>query len=70
MNGTSLTKLAEAKIGKWAQGVAWSRDGKTLLAQSMAENALAIPSFDGKALKVTGQIKVKGGPAGLRTADR
>ena len=27
-------------------------------------------SFDGKTLGVTGEIKVKGGPAGLRTAER
>jgi hypothetical protein len=27
-------------------------------------------SFDGKSLKVTGEIKVDGGPEGLRTARR
>jgi DNA-binding beta-propeller fold protein YncE len=70
VNGTSLTKVAEARVGKWNQGVVWSRDGKTLLAQSMAENALSILSFDGKTLGVTGEIKVTGGPAGLRTAER
>jgi DNA-binding beta-propeller fold protein YncE len=70
VNGANLTKIAEAKIGKWNQGVVWSRDGKTLLAQSMAENSLSILSFDGKSLKVTGEIKVTGGPAGLRTAER
>ena len=70
VNGTNLTKVAEARVGKWNQGVVWSRDGKTLLAQNMAENALSILSFDGKNLGVTGEIKVKGGPAGLRTAER
>ena len=70
VNGTSLTKVGEAKIGKWNQGVVWSRDGKTLLAQNMVENSLSVLSFDGKNLKVTGEIKVKGGPAGLRTAER
>jgi WD40 repeat protein len=70
VNGTNLTKVAEARVGKWNQGVVWSRDGKTLLAQNMAENALSILSFDGKILGVTGEIKVKGGPAGLRTAER
>jgi DNA-binding beta-propeller fold protein YncE len=69
-DGTNLTKVAEAKIGKWNQGVAWSRDGKTLLAQNMVENSLSILSFDGKELKVTGDIKVGGGPNGIRTADR
>ncbi len=69
-DGTTLTKVGEAKIGKWNQGVVWSRDGKTLLAQNMVENSLSIVSFDGKSLKVTGEIKVNGGPNGLRTADR
>jgi len=69
VNGTELTKVAEAKTGKWGQGVAWSRDGKTLLAQSMTDNALAVLSFDGKSLQVTGQLKVSGGPEGLRTAE-
>jgi DNA-binding beta-propeller fold protein YncE len=69
VNGTNFTKVGEAKIGNWPQGVAWSRDGKTLLAQNMVENSLSILSFDGKSLKVTGEIKVKGGPEGLRTAE-
>jgi DNA-binding beta-propeller fold protein YncE len=62
--------VAEAKIGKWSQGVAWSRDGKTLLAQNMVEQSISVLSFDGKSLKVTGEIKVNGGPEGLRTAER
>jgi DNA-binding beta-propeller fold protein YncE len=70
VNGTTLTKVAEVKIGRWPQGVAWSRDGKTLLAQSMVDNALAVVSFDGKSLQVTGQVKVTGGPDGIRTAGR
>ena len=70
VNGTTLTKVAEVDIGQWPQGVAWSRDGKTLLAQSMVDNALAVLSFDGKSLKVTGQVKVTGGPDGIRTAGR
>ncbi len=35
VNGTNLTKVGEAKVGKWNQGVVWSRDGNTLLAQDM-----------------------------------
>src|ERR1700720_2699541 len=70
VNGTTLTKVAEVKIGQWPQGVAWSHDGKTLLAQSMVDNALAIVSFDGKDLQVSGQVKVTGGPDGIRTSGR
>jgi DNA-binding beta-propeller fold protein YncE len=70
VDGTNLIKVGEVKIGKWNQGVVWSRDGKTLLAQNMVENSLSVVSFDGKSLTVKGEIKVKGGPAGLRTAER
>jgi DNA-binding beta-propeller fold protein YncE len=70
VNGANLTKVGEARIGKWNQGVVWSRDGKTLLAQNMVERSLSVLSFDGKNLKVTGEIKVNGGPEGLRTAER
>jgi DNA-binding beta-propeller fold protein YncE len=70
VNGANLTKVSEARIGKWNQGVVWSRDGKTLLAQNMVERSLSVLSFDGKNLKVTGEIKVNGGPEGLRTAER
>ena len=70
VNGTNLAKVAEAKTGKWGQGVVWSRDGKVLLVQSMVDNALSVLSFDGKSLKVTGEIKVMGGPEGLRTSER
>lgn len=68
INGTKLTLVAEAKVGHWGQGVVWSRDGKTLLVQSMIEKELEILSFDGKDLKKTGAIKVNGGPEGIRTA--
>jgi DNA-binding beta-propeller fold protein YncE len=65
-----LKLAAEAKVGGWGQGVAWSRDGKTLLAQSMLDQSLDVLSFDGRSLKVTGHIKVPGGPAGLRTVEK
>jgi DNA-binding beta-propeller fold protein YncE len=70
VDGTTLTKVAELRVAKWDQGVAWSRDGKTLLVQSMAEQLLSVVSFDGQSLKVIGEIKVRGGPEGIRTAER
>jgi DNA-binding beta-propeller fold protein YncE len=68
INGTKLTLAAKAEFGAWGQGVVWSKDGKTLLAQSMADKSIDVFSFDGKALKKTGNIKVNGGAAGIRTA--
>ena len=68
INGTKLTLAAKAECGAWGQGVVWSKDGKTLLAQSMADKSLDVFSFDGKALNKTGTITVNGGAAGIRTA--
>jgi hypothetical protein len=39
-----------------------------VLAQCMVEKEIQLFSFDGKALKAAGAIKMTGGPAGLRTA--
>ena len=69
VHGTSFTKVAEAKTGRWGQGVVWSHDGKALLVQSMVDNAISVLSFDGKSLRMTGEIKVNGSPEGLRTAE-
>ncbi|MGB7257270.1 MAG: YncE family protein [Pseudolabrys sp.] len=68
INGTDLKLAARGEFGAWGQGVVWSKDGKTLLAQSMADKTLTVFSFNGKALKQTGIIKVSGGAAGIRTA--
>jgi DNA-binding beta-propeller fold protein YncE len=69
VDGTKLTKLTEAPIGHWSQGVVFSKDGKTLLVQNMVEKDLWVFSFDGKNLKDTGQrIKVKGGAASIGVA--
>lgn len=68
IDGTKLTLAAKGEFGAWGQGVVWSKDGKTLLAQSMAEKSIDVFSFTGKALKKTGTIKVNGGAAGIRTA--
>ena len=70
VDGAKLTLAAQAKVGGWGQGVVWSKDGKTLLNQSMLAKALDVLSFDGKTLTVTGQIKVPGGPAGIRTVEK
>jgi DNA-binding beta-propeller fold protein YncE len=70
MEGGKLAKVAEAKAGHWCQGAAWSKDGKTLVVQCMVEQELQTFGFDGKALKPSGAIKVKGGPSGIATASR
>lgn len=69
VDGTKLTKIAEAPIGHWSQGVVFAKNGKTLLVQNMVEKDLWVFSFDGKNLKDTGQrIQVKGGAASIGMA--
>jgi hypothetical protein len=68
VEGTKLTLTARGEFGAWGQGVVWSKDSKHLFAQSMTDKAVDVFSFDGKALKKTGSIKVGGGAAGIRTA--
>jgi DNA-binding beta-propeller fold protein YncE len=69
VNGSKLAKVAEAKTGHWCQGVAWSKDNKTVVIQCMVEKNLQAFSFDGSSLKPAGAIPLSGGGAGLRTAE-
>jgi 6-phosphogluconolactonase (cycloisomerase 2 family) len=69
VKGNELVPLTEAKIGHWCQGLAWSKDNRTLLAQCMVEKEIMVFSFDGKELKPAGSIKLNAGPAGIRTAE-
>ena len=68
--GMKLTKVAEAPIGHWSQGAAFSPDGKTILVGNMVEKDVQVFSFDGRSLKEVGRIKVNGGPAAVRTAEK
>jgi DNA-binding beta-propeller fold protein YncE len=63
-----LVKVAEAPQGGWPQGVAFSNDGKTVLAGNMVQHSVWAYSFDGQTLRKKGEIPMKGGSAGLRIA--
>ena len=69
VKGKELVPVTEAKVGHWCQGLAWSKDSRTLLAQCMVEKEIMVFRFDGKALKPAGSIKLSAGPAGIRTAE-
>ena len=69
IDGGRLVRFAEAPIGGWSQGAAFSRDGRTILVQNMIEHDIQVFRLDGDRLSDTGQrIKINGGPAGIRTA--
>jgi hypothetical protein len=64
-----LVRVANAPGGAWGQGLAWSRDGRTLLAESAADNRIDVYAFDGERLVRTGTVPTPAGPAGIRTAE-
>jgi DNA-binding beta-propeller fold protein YncE len=69
--GTSLHRVAEAPIGHWSQGAAFSADGSTILVGNMVEKNVQVFEFSGASLTDTGApIAVKGGSAALRTAGK
>ena len=71
VDGKRLLAVAEGKIGHWSQGVVFSNDGRTVLAQNMVERDIVVFRFDGAKLEDTGQrIKLNGGGAGIRAADK
>jgi DNA-binding beta-propeller fold protein YncE len=71
LENKKLTKQAEAPIGHWSQGVAFSPDGQYILVQNMVEKDIMVLKVAGDKLEDTGQrLKVKGGPAAIRTAEK
>jgi DNA-binding beta-propeller fold protein YncE len=69
INGTKLTPVTEAKVGHWCQGSAWNKTATMLMVQCMVEHELQVFGFDGKTLTPSSPIKLKAGPAGIRTAE-
>src|SRR5262249_11023929 len=64
VKGKELAPVTEAKVGHWCQGLAWSKDSRTLLAQCMVEKEIMVFRFDGKALKPAGSISSARGRPG------
>jgi DNA-binding beta-propeller fold protein YncE len=71
VDGTKLTRVADAPVGHWPQGIAFSADGKTILVCNMVEKNLSVFSWDGTTLRDTGvPIPLSGGAAAIRTAEK
>ena len=70
LSGSHLTPVAEARVGPWCQGVAWSNDERIVVIQCMVDKQIDVFEFDGRTLTRKPSIKVSGGPASIRTAWR
>jgi DNA-binding beta-propeller fold protein YncE len=71
VDGTRLIGLAAAWVGHWSQGIAFSPDNRTILVGNMVERDVQVLRWDDVSLKDMGErIKVNGGSAALRTADK
>ncbi len=71
VEGTRLVPLAAAWIGHWSQGLAFSADSSVILVGNMVERNVQVLRWDGTSLTDRGErIRVNGGSAALRTADR
>ena len=66
-----LTKLAEAPIGHWSQGLAFTPDSQYILVQNMVEKTIMVFKVAAEQLEDTGhRLQMKGGPAAIRIAEK
>jgi DNA-binding beta-propeller fold protein YncE len=71
VTGKTLSRVAEAPIGHWSQGSAFSPDSKTILVGNMVEKDYWVFQWDGSTLRDSGQrVKMNGGPAAIRIAEK
>lgn len=68
LDGKALRQVAEAPIGRWSQGIAFSRDGKTVLVQNMVERTIQVFQWDGAKLTPGESLRIGSGPAAIATS--
>jgi DNA-binding beta-propeller fold protein YncE len=66
--GATLKLVAAAPIGRWSEGVAWTRDGETVLVQNDFDRTISVFGFDGQTLSARPDLKPTGGPVAFGTA--
>jgi DNA-binding beta-propeller fold protein YncE len=64
-----LRLVTSARIGGWGQGVAWSKDGRTILVQTMVDRGLTAFAFDGRTLRPGARLTLPTGPAAIATVE-
>jgi DNA-binding beta-propeller fold protein YncE len=69
VEGQTLHKVAEVPIGAWAEAAAFSRDGRTVLVQSMQDRKIEVFRWDGRTLTRGKWLSIQGaGPESFATA--
>jgi DNA-binding beta-propeller fold protein YncE len=69
VQGKHLQKVSEAPIGPWAEGIAWSRDGRTLMVQNMGDQTISVFAVKDGRLTAGTPLKIEGGgPESFGTA--
>ena len=69
VDGQSLRLVAQAPVGAWAEAAAFSRDGRTVLIQSMQDRTIEVFRWDGTALTRGKSLVIEGaGPESFATA--
>ncbi len=58
----ALSLVATGRIGRWTEGIAWSRDGTTLLVQNDRDRTISVFGFDGHTLTAKPDLIPSGGP--------
>ena len=69
VEGQMLRRVAQMPIGAWAEAVAFSRDGKTVLIQGMQNRVIEVFRWDSKTLTRGKSLPIEGaGPESFATA--
>jgi DNA-binding beta-propeller fold protein YncE len=68
VDGKHLRKLAEAPVGRWSQGIAFARDGRTILVENMVEKTISVFRWEHDKLTGGEPLALGGAPAAIRTA--
>lgn len=69
VEGTTLRKIDSTPVGGWSEAIAFSRDGRTVLVQSMQNREINVFRWDGRKLHQGKSLPIKdAGPESFATA--
>ena len=62
VEGQALRLVASGPVGRWVEGIAWSRNGKTILVQNARDLTISVFDFDEHTLKAMPDLVPSGAP--------